>query len=72
MQTGNHVQHYLHGHQDEWYQESEWGHFVQLHRNWEKRLRKPANRCCANVGGVPVLGQRGAPQDPHCHDDHHL
>ena len=25
-----------------------------------------------DVGGVPVFGQCGAPQDPHCHDDHYV
>ena len=26
----------------------------------------------AHVDGVPVHGERGAAEDPHRHDDHHL
>ena len=35
-------------------------------------LGEPADGRGAHVGGLPVPGERGAAQDPHRHDDHHL
>ena len=38
----------------------------------ETGVREPPERGGAHVGGVPVPGQCRPPEDPHCHDDHHI
>ena len=38
----------------------------------ETGVGEPPERGGAHVGRLPVSGQRGSPEDPDCHDDHHL
>ena len=38
----------------------------------EAGVGEPPERGGAHVGRLPVPGQCGPPEDPDCHDDHHL
>ena len=71
MQDGDHVRRGLHvpAHEEHDCVKEEPG---LLHHHAQTRLGIPADCSCAHVGGVPVLGERGAAQDPHRHANHHL
>ena len=39
---------------------------------WIEGFRESGDGRGAYVGALPVFGFRGALEDPHCNDDHHL